>query len=219
MSRDARDKWDFFISYTQADRAWAEWIAWILEENGHPVLIQAWDFQPGSHWIQRMQDGLLNADRMISVMSKDYLESVYGSAEWQAFWASDPRGADRRLLVARVAECDRAGLLAGVVDVDLFGLTESAARDRLTKMVSDAPTGGKPADPPKFPGGSRAMPKQPRFPGPRLAPETDEHVASDSEPSASAGVWPGAPPFYRAYFPALRAALGGLRSRQHSRRR
>ncbi len=26
---------DFFISYTQADRAWAEWIAWTLEEKGY----------------------------------------------------------------------------------------------------------------------------------------------------------------------------------------
>jgi TIR domain-containing protein len=33
--------WDFYISYTQADRAWAEWIAWILEEDGHHVLVQA----------------------------------------------------------------------------------------------------------------------------------------------------------------------------------
>ena len=43
MSRDASDKWDFFVSYTQADRAWAEWIAWILEEDHYRVLIQAWD--------------------------------------------------------------------------------------------------------------------------------------------------------------------------------
>jgi len=25
-----RGRWDFFVSYTQADRAWAEWIAWTL---------------------------------------------------------------------------------------------------------------------------------------------------------------------------------------------
>ncbi|WP_372512161.1 TIR domain-containing protein [Frankia umida] len=24
---------DFFVSYTQADRAWAEWISWELEER------------------------------------------------------------------------------------------------------------------------------------------------------------------------------------------
>ena len=35
---------DFFVSYTQSDRAWAEWIAWLLEEDGYRVLIQAWDY-------------------------------------------------------------------------------------------------------------------------------------------------------------------------------
>ena len=26
---------DFFVSYTSADRAWAEWIAWQLEAEGY----------------------------------------------------------------------------------------------------------------------------------------------------------------------------------------
>jgi hypothetical protein len=38
---------DFFISYTSADRAWAEWIAYVLEEEGLSVVVQAWDFRPG----------------------------------------------------------------------------------------------------------------------------------------------------------------------------
>ena len=25
---------DFFVSYTAADRSWAEWIGWVLEEAG-----------------------------------------------------------------------------------------------------------------------------------------------------------------------------------------
>ena len=45
-----------FVSYTQ-DRSWAEWIAWILEENGYRVLVQAQDFVPGTNWTQHMQDG------------------------------------------------------------------------------------------------------------------------------------------------------------------
>jgi hypothetical protein len=52
---NVRPRWDFFVSYTQADREWAEWIAWVLEEDGYRVLIQAWDFVPGSNWIERMQ--------------------------------------------------------------------------------------------------------------------------------------------------------------------
>jgi len=39
---------DFFVSYAQEDRAWAEWIAWILEEDGHRILVQAWDFATSS---------------------------------------------------------------------------------------------------------------------------------------------------------------------------
>ncbi len=58
---DAEPGWDFFVSYTQADRAWAEWIAWTLEEDGYQVLVQAWDFVPGSNWVQKMQDGVREA--------------------------------------------------------------------------------------------------------------------------------------------------------------
>lgn len=179
MSRDASDKWDFFVSYTQADRAWAEWIAWILEEDHYRVLIQAWDFVPGTNWIHGMQDGMRGAKRMIAVLSSDYLGSVFGSAEWQAAWASDPQGAGRRLLVVRTTECERPALLAGVTGFDLFGLTEPEARERLKKMVSAALAGrAKPAVAPEFPGEGRTVPNEPRFPGLRRRPETGQPGAS-----------------------------------------
>src|SRR5580658_215607 len=166
MGAEGPGGWDFFISYTQADRAWAEWIAWILEEDGHHVLVQAWDFVPGTNWIQSMQAGTRDAARTMAVLSRDYLKSVYGGAEWQAAWAADPEGADRKLLTVRVAECDRPGLLAGVVGVDLFGQTEATAKARLRAMVSAAIAGrAKPDVPPGFPGAGRAMPRAARFPG------------------------------------------------------
>src|SRR5215831_3145187 len=163
-----RAGWDFFVSYTQADRAWAEWIAWILEEDGHKVLVQAWDFVPGGNWIQNMHAGTRDAARTIAVLSPDYLHSLYGGAEWQAAWARDAEGSGRRLLTVRVQECDRPGLLAGVVSTDLFGIAEAAARARLRAMVAAAVTGrAKPMVAPMFPGGSagRAIPTEPRFPG------------------------------------------------------
>ncbi len=73
--------------------------------GGYRVLVQAWDFVPGSNWVKRMQDGTAGAERTIAVLSDDYLESVYGGAEWQAAWAADPAGADRRLLPTRVGKC------------------------------------------------------------------------------------------------------------------
>jgi hypothetical protein len=32
-----RAGWDFFISYTGADRAWAEWVAWQLIDAGYKL--------------------------------------------------------------------------------------------------------------------------------------------------------------------------------------
>lgn len=163
---DASQGWDFFISYTQADQAWAVWIAWVLEEAEYRVLIQAWDFVPGSNWVKGMQDGAEHATRTIAVLSDDYLESVYAGAEWRAAWGDDPAGAERKLLVIRVRECERPGLLKGVVGFDLFGLGEPDARTLLLAQVKAAVQGrAKPSGKPDFPGAGRAMAAVPRFPG------------------------------------------------------
>jgi hypothetical protein len=52
---------DFFVSYTTADRAWAEWIAWQLEVDGYKVVFQGWDFTPGHDWAHRMQQATMRS--------------------------------------------------------------------------------------------------------------------------------------------------------------
>ncbi|TQM82327.1 Tfp pilus assembly protein PilF [Saccharothrix saharensis] len=160
------DGWDFFVSYTQDDRQWAEWIAWELEEAGHRVLIQAWDIVPGSNWVATMQEGVQKAERTIAVLSAAYLESAFGASEWQAAWRDAPLGENRKLLVLRVQDCDRPGLLGSVVSEDLFDLPADDARDRLLRVVKGAVEGRlKPATAPVFPGRTRAVTREPAFPG------------------------------------------------------
>ncbi len=132
------ERWDFFVSYTEANRAWAEWITWELEKTGYRVLVQYRDFVPGRNWTERMQTGVRDAVRTIAVLSEVYLESVYANAEWQAVWAADPSGADRKLLPVRVEDCERPGLLATVVGFDLFGLDEADAEQRLLDGIRAA---------------------------------------------------------------------------------
>ncbi|WP_307874237.1 FxSxx-COOH system tetratricopeptide repeat protein [Frankia sp. AgW1.1] len=125
----------FFVSYTGVDVRWAEWVAWTLEAAGHEALIQAWDFGPGSHFVGEMQKALGGDRRTVAVVSAAYLASVFGTEEWQAVWAADPAGARRLLLVVRVEDCERPGLLRQVVSVDVFGVDEDVARDRLLAVI------------------------------------------------------------------------------------
>jgi hypothetical protein len=119
-------------------------------------------FRAGEQLDPGQQAGTRDAARTIALLSPDYLDSVYGAAEW----AKDPTGAERKLLVVRVRKCDRPGLLAGPVGVDVFGIDEAAARARLRPMVAEARAGrAKPDTAPGFPGAGRAMPREPRFPG------------------------------------------------------
>lgn len=151
-ARPPEGLWDFFVSYTQADRDWAEWIAWQLESAGYRVLVQAWDFVPGTHWMARMQEGMQGARRILAVLSGAYLQSVYGNTEWQAAYGQDPDGFARRLIPVRVEDCDRPALLRHIVSLDLFPLSEGEAREFLLARIGEAVSGrAKPAAEPTFP--------------------------------------------------------------------
>ena len=160
MTGGARDEpaWDFFVSYTQVDQAWAERIARLLKEDGYRVLFQPWDMVAGSNWINCMDQGVVRAARTVAVLSPDYLSSVYGRAEWQAAWAGDPQGLQRKLILVRVRGDWPEGLLAGVVGIDLVGLSDDVARLRLRDEIAAAMRGrAQPGSPSPFTGRSGAL--------------------------------------------------------------
>ena len=68
---------DFFISYTSADKSWAEWIAWELEQAKFSVVIQAWDFRPGSNFVLEMDRAAREAARSMPILSPSYLDSFF----------------------------------------------------------------------------------------------------------------------------------------------
>jgi len=155
---------DFFISYNKADREWAEWIAWQLEEAGYTTVLQAWDFRPGSNFVLEMQRASAEAQRTIAVLSPDYLTALYTQPEWAAAFAQDPTGQKGTLLPVRVRKCDLKGLLPQIVYIDLVGLDEAEAREQLLEGVKFGRA--KPTKAPAFPGAvARSVPERPRFPG------------------------------------------------------
>ncbi|HUK42855.1 MAG TPA: FxSxx-COOH system tetratricopeptide repeat protein [Candidatus Bathyarchaeia archaeon] len=153
----------FFISYNKADREWAEWIAWALDEAGYTTIIQAWDFGAGSNFVLEMDRAAKEAERTIAVLSPDYLTALYTQPEWAAAFAQDPTGEKRTLIPMRVRECKLQGLLAQIVYIDLVGKNEIQGRETLLAAAK----GGrlKPATAPGFPGARKLDRASPRFPG------------------------------------------------------
>jgi hypothetical protein len=140
----------FFISYHEQDHERAEWIAWQLEEIGHTCIVKAWDFRPGSNSVLNTDNALKQADRVILVLSPDYLEAAQTQPEWAATFVQDPTGTHKKLLPVRVRECQIEGLLRSIVYIDLVGVDDIIARERLLNGI--LPGRVKPLEAPVFSG-------------------------------------------------------------------
>jgi|GEM_PF-1023233 len=149
MSLAKTEKADFFISYTSADTEIAEWIAWQLEEAGYRVIIQKWDFIPGSNFVREMRGALEYAHRMIAVISDAYFKSKFAMSEWDAAFAEDPDGINRTLIPVRVEKFDVSGLAKPRIYIDIVGCDEDTARERLLEGISGERQ--KPTSPPDYP--------------------------------------------------------------------
>ncbi|MDI5982535.1 toll/interleukin-1 receptor domain-containing protein [Amycolatopsis magusensis] len=148
----AATKADFFISYNSTDSSWAEWIAWTLEQAGYTTLIQQWDFRPGSNFAIEMQHALERAERVIAVLSEDYLAADFTQPEWAAAFAVDPVGLQRTLIPIMVRSCQPPALLNAIIHIKLYGMDEELASKKLLNGVFHKRA--KPTDKPSFPGAS-----------------------------------------------------------------
>ena len=151
------NKVDFFVSYTKADELWAKWIAGQLENKKYAIIIQAWDFKPGDNFVSNMHNALNKCERFIAVMSPDYFKSGYCQAEWTAAFTKDPSCEKALLIPVRVKEFKPEGLFASIFYIDLYGIEEPEAVERLLNGIST----DRPRNRPGFPGTSN----KPKFPG------------------------------------------------------
>jgi tetratricopeptide (TPR) repeat protein len=172
---------DFFISYNQADRAWAEWIAWTLEQAGWTTVIQAWDFV--GNWVLQMDRSMRETQRTIAVLSPSYLGALYTFPEWADAFRRDPKGERDLLIPVKVDPVQELeGILAQVAYTDLVGRSEAEARATLLARVEGRR--GKPDLPPRYPGPQPGVstPGKALFPGsgPSLPPRPRRFFGRDA---------------------------------------
>ncbi|MEU8659890.1 TIR domain-containing protein [Actinoplanes philippinensis] len=144
---------DFFISYSPADEQWATWVAWELERAGYSTMLQAWDFVPGTNFIDFMDRGVSRSAAVIAILSRNYIRSTYGRLEWQAAMRSSPADPGSRLITVRIEDFPLEGLLATITFVDLVPVADAeTARSLLIDRIRHAMVGrAKPIAEPGYP--------------------------------------------------------------------
>ena len=135
---------DYFISYNQADQAWAEWVGQRAQALGLTVVLQAWDFETGTNFVAAMHDALQRCSRLLMILSRNYLAARYPQEEWQAAFALG-----QRIVPVKVDDCKPPGLLAPIAYVDLHGKPEAQAVQLLRRALQPP---GPPTRPVPFPG-------------------------------------------------------------------
>jgi hypothetical protein len=90
--RISGEQTDFFVSHAGRDTAWAEWLAWQLEQAGYRVELDVWDWAPGEDFVARMEVALERADRLLAVCTEAYFSSVFGGVELRAAFAQQAVG-------------------------------------------------------------------------------------------------------------------------------
>lgn len=193
---------DFFISYHEADEAWAEWVTAELEGEGYTTTAQAWEAKLDSTFLTTMLELMKSSGRVIALLSPDYLTSEVTQSEWRAASAANTSG-ETRLVPVRVREVHAEELLARVnrdVYVDLVGLPEQEARAALLGVVDISRANATKPRPPKsfderadFPGVTPNVPPvvtpEPDAPGEFAIDVFVSYARSDNESHEDSRGW------------------------------
>jgi Tfp pilus assembly protein PilF len=170
------DRKDFFVSHAGADRAWAEWVGWQLEQAGYTVELDVWDWAAGRNFVTAMSDALDRCDRVLALLSLAYFDrSRYTTEEWSAALVRVAGMQEGRLVPVRVEDVpveQMPAILRSLIFCDVFSVDADQARQVLLAAVAGP---RRPDGEPVFPGSaapgalSKLGSPMPRFPGrPRL---------------------------------------------------
>jgi HEAT repeat protein len=128
-------KFHFFISRAGEDSEWAKWIANVIEQAGHTVSLQDFDFKPGHSFIHKMKLALDHADHFIVVLSRHYLAKESTLGELYSGIAADPIGEKRLVIPVRVELCEVPRIIKDLSYIDFVDKDDAKCRKELLDAI------------------------------------------------------------------------------------
>jgi formylglycine-generating enzyme required for sulfatase activity len=151
MAASTTQLMDFTLVFAEADKAWAEWIVWVLELVGYTVTINQIDLIAENYQF--------NSHQIIVLLP---LESASGQELKQLirrFVKTRNSEQEPRAIIIRLEKSRQIELTSGVGPLDLMGVDRQEAHRRLLSMAKSMPL---PFNPPLQPPFRKS---QPPFPG------------------------------------------------------
>lgn len=165
---------DFFICYNEADKAWADWVSWQLEEAKYKVWNPDWDILPGQNEAIAIQKALFDANaqqaerRMILILSPNFASKSMQEASWTSIWALDPDGSKGLLIPISISKNNRNEIIPDTIKrIDLSQFNSNEENQALECLLNGiSKSRRKPTKNPAFPGlGLKQKGNRPAYPG------------------------------------------------------
>ncbi|MEM6866797.1 MAG: SUMF1/EgtB/PvdO family nonheme iron enzyme [Cyanobacteria bacterium P01_C01_bin.121] len=119
---------DVFISYTSADQAWAEWLAWVLEENDYTVETQSLASKQADNFSQVIREAGREHQQVLLVVSEALLKADDASS---SPISSNINLGSAFLVPVEVDDCEPPEYIADLKSISLVEKTEVEAEQTL----------------------------------------------------------------------------------------
>ncbi|WP_341719216.1 FxSxx-COOH system tetratricopeptide repeat protein [Micromonospora sp. FIMYZ51] len=126
---------DVFVSYAALDRVWAEWICEELDAIGLQTIMREVDFPAHPAASDPATVGFKDAARLIVLLSQEYMQSPNAVELWTQATTHDPSTGTSYLVPVRLDHSRAPGLFLERIPVDLAGVNEQEATDRLLEAL------------------------------------------------------------------------------------
>jgi formylglycine-generating enzyme required for sulfatase activity len=146
MAASTTQLMDFTLGFTEADKAWAEWIIWVLESAGYTI-----EQIPSN----RIEAQTINGSHLIIFLSNSYQDTQ----KLVTNFLNDQQNHDRRVLPIQLEPNGKLIIAAAVTPVHLINCDRTTAKQRLLEAARSLPLPFNPPPQPPF------RKPQPPFPG------------------------------------------------------
>jgi len=124
-----------FISYSQRDKKYADLIANRLREAGHEVWYDTWTLKAGDNLLNKINEGIKEAQALIVIISKHSLRSKWVMHEFSALAFGDISGRKSRIIPVLIDNSSVPEYLARYVYVDLT-IDEEAGLQNIVRALA-----------------------------------------------------------------------------------